>query len=79
MRQTRILMRFFSIRFEWRSVPSRCFWLQFAQLGSHLETWKSFLRASLGCDARDQGPFFGALVSVTGAGGDGVAGSCTPR
>ena len=28
MRQTRILMRFFSSRFEWRSVPSRRFWLQ---------------------------------------------------
>ena len=48
MRQTRILMRSFSIRFEWRSVPGRCFWLQFAQRGSHL---KSFFRASLGCDA----------------------------
>ena len=29
LRQTRILMRSFSIWFEWRSVPSRCFWLQF--------------------------------------------------
>ena len=29
LRQTWILMRFFSTRFEWRSVPSRCFWLQF--------------------------------------------------
>ena len=29
LRRTRILERSFSIRFEWRSVPSRCFWLQF--------------------------------------------------
>ena len=29
LRRTRIPERFFCIRFEWRSVPSRCFWLQF--------------------------------------------------
>ena len=37
-RQTRILKRFFSIRFEWRSVPSRCFGCSLALRGSHLET-----------------------------------------
>ena len=29
LRRTRLLERSFSIRFEWRSVPSRCFLLQF--------------------------------------------------
>ena len=35
---------------------------------SHLETWKSFLRASRGCDAWSGTAFFVAPVSVTGAG-----------
>ena len=35
----------FSIRFEWRSVHSRCFWLQSLQCGSHVETWTLFLQA----------------------------------
>ena len=33
LRRTRILKRSFSIRFEWRSMPSRCFWLQFCFAG----------------------------------------------
>ena len=29
---------------EWRSLHSRCFWLQFLQRGSHVETWTLFLQ-----------------------------------
>ena len=29
---------------EWSSVHSRCFWLQFLQRGSHVETWTLFLQ-----------------------------------
>ena len=45
-RQTRILKRFFSIRFEWRSVPSRCFGCSLALRDSHLETLDFLLRVS---------------------------------
>ena len=44
--QTRFLERCFSIRFEWRSVPSRCFGCSFALCSSHLETLNFFLRVS---------------------------------
>ena len=46
LRRTRILERSFSIRFEWKSVPSRCFWLQFCSarfaLGKTGSTFASF-------------------------------------
>ena len=46
LRQTWILMRSFSIRFKWRSVPSRSFWLQFCfvriALGNSGRTFMSF-------------------------------------
>ena len=45
-RQTLFLKRCFSIRFEWRSVPSRCFGCSLALRGSHLETLDFFLRVS---------------------------------
>ena len=44
--QNRFLKRCFSIRFEWRSVPSRCFGCSLALRGSHLETLDFFLRVS---------------------------------
>ena len=37
-RRTRFLKRCFSIRFEWRSVPSRCFDCSLALRGSHFDT-----------------------------------------
>ena len=37
-RRTRFLKRCFSIRFEWRSVPSGCFGCSLALRGSHFET-----------------------------------------
>ena len=40
--QTRFLKRCFSIRFEWRGVPSRCFGCCLALRGSHLETLDFF-------------------------------------
>ena len=45
-RRTRFLKRCFSIRFEWRSVPSRCFGCSLALRGSHLETLDFLLRVS---------------------------------
>ena len=41
--QTRLLKRHFSIRFERRSVPSRCFSCSFALRSSHLEMLNFFL------------------------------------
>ena len=38
LRRTRFLKRCFSIRFEWRSVPSRCFSCSLALRGSHFVT-----------------------------------------
>ena len=71
LRQTRILKRFFSFRFEWRSVPSRCFACSFALRGSHLETLDFLLRVSwveLHDDGRVFSPlsaaFFGLLSGV---------------
>ena len=51
LRRTRILMRSFSIRFEWRSVPSRRFWLLSCSAQHALGNLTSFLRGSRGCDA----------------------------
>ena len=44
--QTLFLKRYFSIRFEWRSVPSRCCGCSLALRSSHLETLDFFLRVS---------------------------------
>ena len=69
--QTRFLKRHFSIRFEWRSVPSRCFGCCLALRSSHLETLDFFLRVSW-AELHDDGwffrrsvrPFFGLLFGV---------------
>ena len=45
-RRTPFLKRCFSIRFEWRSVPSRCFGCSVALRGTHLETLDFLLRVS---------------------------------
>ena len=64
LRQTWILMRFFSIRFEWRSVPTRCFWLQFFALrGSHLEHWTYFYEFHL-VELRDDRQGFSLLSAA---------------
>ena len=47
-RQTRFLKRCFPIRFEWRSVPSRCFGCSLALRGSHMGTLDFLLRVSRG-------------------------------
>ena len=39
-----MLKHSFSIRFDWRTVHCRCFWLQFFQRGSHVEIWSLFLQ-----------------------------------
>ena len=64
LRQTWILKRFFSIRFEWRSVPSRCFWLQFCfarfAFGNTGRTFTSF--TWLSCVMKDR--FFAAQCGI---------------
>ena len=58
-RRTRFLKRCFSIRFEWRSVPSRCFSCSLALRGSHFETHEFH---GLSCMIRDR-IFCGTCVS----------------
>ena len=71
-RRTRFLKRCFSIWLEWRSLPSRCFGCSLLSAVS----WTSgspFYELHVAA-MRDEGQdFLGAPVSVTGAGGAGVA------
>ena len=60
-------------------VPSRRFWLLSCSAQLALGNLEVFFYELHVAAMRDQGPFFGALVSVTGPGGAGVAGSFTPR
>ena len=55
--------RFFSIQFEWRNVPSRCFGCSFALRGSHLETPDFFLRVSR-VELHDDGLVFSPLSAA---------------
>ena len=71
LRRTRILKLSFSIRFEWRRVPSRCFGCSLALRGSHLETLDFLLPVSR-VELHDDGwvfsplsaAFFGLLFGV---------------
>ena len=70
-----ISKRCFSVRFEWRSVPSRCFDCSLALRGSHFASLEVLFTSFTGWVAWSGTGFFGAPVSVTGA---GVARSLLP-
>ena len=61
--QARFLKRSFSIRFEWRSVPSRCFGCSLALRGSHLETL-DFLPPVSRVELHDDGWVFSPLSAA---------------
>ena len=71
LRQTRILIAFLSILFEWRRVPSRCFWMQFYSAQFALGILDVFLELHV-ADSCDDGVdfspyfygFFGLLFEV---------------